>query len=110
MSTRVCDDCGETCLGCDNQDDPHYCSSCSEKRAKQSLTLMVEVPMSLVKELDAFAGSLERAYEKRGASRPVDRATALLEAARLGVRTLHVASVFTSAVLNKKQASSDKPC
>jgi hypothetical protein len=25
---RECDNCGETCHGCDDQDDPHLCSNC----------------------------------------------------------------------------------
>jgi serine/threonine protein phosphatase PrpC len=35
MSTRTCDRCGETCFGCDNQDDPHYCPSCKAQRDEE---------------------------------------------------------------------------
>jgi hypothetical protein len=31
MGTRTCDRCGETCFGCDDRDDPHYCPSCKAK-------------------------------------------------------------------------------
>jgi len=31
MSTRECSRCGETCHGCDNQDEPHLCERCKEK-------------------------------------------------------------------------------
>ena len=60
MSARVCDDCGETCFGCDNQDDPHYCPVC-RARSMQVTTLMVEVPLSMLKDLDSFGESLELA-------------------------------------------------
>lgn len=34
MSTRECSECGETCHGCEDTDEPHLCPSCKEKAAR----------------------------------------------------------------------------